>query len=261
MIDWGSWRNEPALVSGLVLLGWLYALGSGPLRPRLAPGEPFERGKAISFYSGLAVLFVALASPLDWIGRYFFLAAHTVQQLLLIFPAPVLLLSGLSAWMVDPALAGSRRHHVLRWLFHPVVCSTLFVLVVSAGYLPRVLEPTLRNAKYHQIQHAGTLGVALLFWWQVVNPSRLYPPLGHGGKMLYLAAVEIALTGVFTYVLMADHSMIPAYEDAPRLLAGLDATEDQRLAGVLLGAVSSLVLVGALGVTFFRWAKADEHRS
>jgi putative membrane protein len=260
MIDWGSWRNEPILVSGLVVLGWFYALCAGPLRSLLAPGERFPGKRAVSFYSGLAVLFVALGSPLDWVGRYFLLTAHTAQQLLLIFAAPVLILAGLPAWMVDPILAGARRRRVLGLLFHPVVCCALFILILSASYLPRLFEPGLRNDLVHQAQQALSLGVALLFWWQLVNPSRVYPPLGFGPQMLYLLAAEVAMTGVFTYILMAEHSMYPTYEHAPRLFAGLPATEDQTLAGVLLSAVSSLVLVGALGVNFYRWAHADENR-
>jgi hypothetical protein len=32
MIDWTHWHNEPYLVGGLIILGWLYALLTGPLR-------------------------------------------------------------------------------------------------------------------------------------------------------------------------------------------------------------------------------------
>jgi putative membrane protein len=131
------------------------------------------------------------------------------------------------------------------------------VLVVSAGYLPRLFEPGLRNDSVHQLQQAIFLAVGLLFWWQLLSPSRVFRRLGYGGRMLYLSAVECALTGVFTYILMADHAMYPTYEHAPRLMATLTSTEDQVLAGVLLSAVSSLALVGALGATFYRWAQVD----
>jgi putative membrane protein len=247
-------------LGGLVLLGWLYALAAGPWRIRLAPGRPWPRRQALSFAAGLALLYVAVGSPLDWVGRYFLLTAHTAQLLLIVFPAPLLLLGGLAPWMVDPVLAGAGRRHLLRWLFHPVVDGALFVLVISAGYLPRLFEPSLSNDGVHQALQAIFLAVALLFWWQLLSPSEAFPRLRFGGRLLYLSAVEVALTGVFTYILMADHAMYPTYEHAPRLIAGLDATEDQVLAGVLLSAASSLVLVGALGVTFRLWSHADSHR-
>jgi putative membrane protein len=257
MIDWGSWRNEPVLLGGLVLLGWLYALVSGPLRPRLAPGQGFQRKRAIAFYAGLVVLYLAFGSPIDWVGRYFLLTAHTVQLMLVLFPASALLLFGLPDWMVDPALTGSRRRHLLRLVFHPVVDGALFILVVSAGYLPRLFESGLRNDAVHQVQQAMFLGVGLLFWWQLLSPSRVFRRLGFGGRMLFLSAIEVALTGVFTYILMAEHAMYPTYEHAPRLITALTPGEDQTLAGVLLSAISSLVLVGALGATFYRWAQTE----
>ncbi len=79
MIDWGSWRNQPILLGALVLAGWIYALGVGPLRARLAPGKPFPRRRALRFGAGLALLYLALGSPLDDIARYFLCSAHTLQ--------------------------------------------------------------------------------------------------------------------------------------------------------------------------------------
>ena len=55
MIDWRHWHNEPWLIGGLVVLGWLWAVLAGPLRSRLAPGKPFPRGQAVRFYLSLLV--------------------------------------------------------------------------------------------------------------------------------------------------------------------------------------------------------------
>jgi cytochrome c oxidase assembly factor CtaG len=68
----------------------------------------------------------------------------------------------------------------------------------------------------------------------------------------------VALTGVFTYLLMGEHPLYAAYELAPRLIPGLSAENDQVLGGVLLSGVSSLVLVGVLFVNFLRWSRADQ---
>jgi putative membrane protein len=259
MIDWGSWRNEPVLVGGLVLLGWLYALAVGPLRPRLAPGEPFDGPRALTFAAGLAVSYVALGSPLDWVGRYLLLTAHTLQHMLLLFPAPGLLLYGVPPWLADRTM-GRLPRPLGRTLLQPLLCGGAFILVVSGWYLPRPFERGLGSDVVHQIQNGMFLGVGLWFWWPLLSPSRVFPPLRYGGRMVYLFAIEVGLTGVFTYILMADHAMYSTYEHAPRLILGLSASEDQLLAGVFLSAVSSLVLVGALGVNFRRWAHADSHR-
>lgn len=76
--------------------------------------------------------------------------------------------------------------------------------------------------------------------------------------MVYLFATEVALTGAFTYLLMAEHAMYPTYALAPRLIPSLSPEDDQMMGGVVLSAVSSLVLVGACGTAFYGWFKDSE---
>jgi putative membrane protein len=263
MIDWGSWRNQPILLGGLVLLGWLYALAVGPLRGRVAPGEPFPRVAAIRFAAGLAVLFLALGSPLDAVARYFLCSAHTLQDVLVLYPGAALLLLGVPAWLVDPVLARVPRA-LGRALLGPLVCGGAFVVVLSGWYVPRLFEYALRGEGPHALRAAVFLAAALAFWWPLLSPSRVFPALRLGGRLLYLLAIEVALTGVFTYILMAEHAMYPTYDHAPRLVAALSPIEDQVLAGALLSFLSSAVLVGSLGVNFFHWARTERsgfHRS
>jgi putative membrane protein len=256
MIDWGSWRNQPVLLGGLVLLGWLYALGAGPLRGRLAPGEPFSRRRAGAFAAGLVLLYLALGSPLDDIARYFLCSAHTVQDVLVLYPSAALLVLGTPGWLAD-AVLGRVPRPVGRALLGPLVCGGVFVVMVSGWYVPRLFEGALRDDGLHALRAALFLGAAVLFWWPLLSPSRVFPPLRHGPGLIYLFAVEVALTGVFTYVLMADHAMYPTYQHAPRLMVELSPQEDQVLAGTLLSFVSSMVLVGTLGWNFYRLARAE----
>jgi putative membrane protein len=257
MIDWGSWRNQPILLAGLVLLGWLYALGIGPWRARLAPGQPFPRRRAIRFAAGLALLYLALGSPLDDIGRYYLCSAHTVQDMVVLYPGAALLLLGVPDWLADPVLARVPRP-VARVLFGPVVCGALFVVMVSGWYVPPLFEGSLRHEGLHALRAGLFLATALLFWWPLLSPSRILPPLRFGPRLLYLTAVQVALTGVFTYVLMAEHAMYPTYDHAPRLIAALSPNEDQILAGALLSFLSSAVLVSTLGLNFYRWSQTDQ---
>ncbi len=256
MIDWGSWRNQPVLLGGLIVLGWLYGLAAGPLRGRFAPGELFPRGPALRFYGGLFLLYLAVGSPLEVVARYFLCSVHTVQDMVLLYPAAALLLSGVPAWMLDP-LVGAPPGGLMRILLRPLLCGAIFVLMVSGWYVPRLFEGALRNDAWHEGRTALFLGVGLLFWWPLLSSSRRFPRLGHGGRMLYLMAVQVTLTGVFTYVLMAEHALYPTYEHAPRLVDALSPIEDQVLAGTLLSFLSSAVLVGALGYNFFAWARTD----
>ena len=56
MIDWTHWHNEPYLIAGLILAGWLYALLAGPWRSTLG-GVAFPRTAAsdspLAFFSSM----------------------------------------------------------------------------------------------------------------------------------------------------------------------------------------------------------------
>jgi putative membrane protein len=257
VIGWRYWHHNPAAVAIIIGLGWLYALAAGPGRARLAPGRPFDRVRAILFYSGLTVGYLAVGSPLAGVGEVYLFTAHLVQQLLILYLAAALVLLGLPEWMIDGWAARPGVRPVLRWKTQPVVAGAFFVLAVSAWYIPRLYEGALENEAVRLLQYV-MFGIAgLLFWWPLLSPSRILPPIGYGGRLLYLSSIEVVLTGVFSYVLMAEHAMYPTYAYAPRLIPGLSALDDQILAGIMLSGISSLVLVGALGVNFYRWARRD----
>ena len=69
MIDWTHWHNETVLIGGLIFLGWLYALLTGPLRTRLDSTAPYPRGHAVKFYAALLCFYLAVGSPLDQIAE------------------------------------------------------------------------------------------------------------------------------------------------------------------------------------------------
>ncbi len=257
MIDWNQWRNNPALLDALVVLGWAYALAVGPLRSRLAPGEGWPRDAAMRFYSGLALVYLAVGSPAARVGGLYLFSVHVGLQLLILYPASALILRGLPRWSLDAVLDRRFVRQIANGFLRPWICGAFFTLVVSVWCVPRPFEWALGNPAGRALEQAMFLMSGLLFWWPLASPSRICPPSGFGSRMVYLFAIEVALTAVFSYVLMAEHPIYATYSLAPRLVQGLDAQNDQILGGVLLAGVSSLVLVGLLGVNFFRWARAS----
>jgi putative membrane protein len=258
MICWSDWHREPLIVYALVFAGWLYAIAAWPLRQVLAPGSPSCPREAVRFYAALALCWAAVSSPLDQVGRVFLFSAGMAQHLILIYPVAVLLLRGVPPWMADWALDRPALRRPLRWVLNPVAGVGLFILVVGLWHLPRLYESALQDVRLQQVENLMFLAVALLFWWPLLSPSRVFPRAGLGIQALYLGFAQVSLTALFTYLFMADHALYPTYQYAPRLVDVLPPLEDQRLAGILLGVVSSLVLVGGLGATFFKWAHLPE---
>jgi putative membrane protein len=257
MIDWRHWHNEPWLIGGLVVLGWLWALAAGPFRGRLAPGEPYPRGAAVRFYLGLLSFYLAVGSPLDQIAERFLFSAHMLQHQLLIYPAAILVLLGLPRWMVDPLLAPRLVQVPLRALTHPLGCGAIFTLVVGAWHAPTLYEWALRHKAVHAVEHVMFFLAALLYWWPLLSPSGVLPRRSYAVQMLYILGVLIAMTPLFAYITFTRDILYPTYEFAPRLVVQFSPADDQLLAGVMMKLVGVFGGLAALAVAFSGWYREN----
>lgn len=253
MIDWRHWHNEPWLIGGLVVLGWLWAVLAGPLRNRLAPDASYPRRQALCFYLALFTFYLAVGSPLDQIGERFLFSAHMFQHQLLIYPAAILFLLGLPAWMIDPVIDRPWVRAPARLLTHPILCALIYSLVMGVWHAPVFYDLALRNKLVHVAEHVMFFGSALFYWWPLLSPSRVLPRRGYGVQMLYLLGVVIAMTPVFAYITFSSDILYPTYEFAPRLIANFTAADDQLLAGSMMKLVGVFGSLAAFGVCFYRW--------
>src|ERR1700735_896847 len=98
----GHWSFDPFLILAVVVAAWREA-GLWRLARRSRPERTRERRRrSWWFYAGLAVLLIAVESPIDyWSDSYFFV--HMIQHLLLMFAAPVLIVAA-APW--QPLLDG-----------------------------------------------------------------------------------------------------------------------------------------------------------
>ncbi|RXK55778.1 cytochrome c oxidase assembly protein [Oleiharenicola lentus] len=259
MIDWTHWHNEPVLIGGLIFLGWLYAILTGPLREKLAPGTPYPRGHACRFYAALLIFYLAVGSPLDQLGERFLLSAHMLQHQLIIYPAAVLFLLGLPAWLVSPITGRPGLRPLLRFLTNPVVCGVVYTVVLSGWHMPLLYDLALQNRPIHILEHFTMFGAALFYWWPIISPSKEFPPLAYGWHLLYLPAVVIGMTPVFAYITFSPDVLYPTYEYAPRITS-LDAAGDQLLAGSMMKLIGMGVSGLTFAVSFYRWYQQSENR-
>lgn len=263
MIDWRHWHNEPWLIGGLVILGWLWAVMAGPWRARLilsaaTRGSPatttaFPRGHAVRFYLALFFFYLAVGSPLDQIAERYLFSAHMLQHQLLTYPAAILFLLGIPHWMIDPALSRPLLREPLRILTSPVVAALFYSLVVGVWHAPSLYDLALRNKLVHVVEHILFFVAALVYWWPLLSPSRVLPRRDYGVQMLYLVAVVVTMTPVFAYITFSHDILYPTYEFAPRLYANFSAADDQLLAGTMMKLIGMVVSLGAFMVAFYRW--------
>jgi putative membrane protein len=259
MIDWRHWHNEPHLVGGLILVAWLYALATGPLRARIATADTlYPRAHAIKFYLALVIFYLAVGSPLDQAGERYLLSAHMVQHQLLMYPAAILFLLGLPAWLVSPLTGRPGLRQLLGFLTQPIVCGLIYTLTLSIWHVPALYDWALQDRLIHILEHVMFFGAALFYWWPLLSPSREFPPIRLPAQMLYLVAIVIGMTPLFAFLAFTESVLYPTYEYAPRLFNGLGPAEDQLLGGAIMKLGGMAVTFIVFITIFYRWYQSTE---
>ena len=100
-----NWSFDPFVIIVAAVVVW-HEIGLWRLARRSRPERTRERRiRSLWFYSGLAVLLIAVDSPIDyWSSSYFIV--HMVQHLLLMFAAPSLVVAGAPGQPLLDALPG-----------------------------------------------------------------------------------------------------------------------------------------------------------
>jgi cytochrome c oxidase assembly factor CtaG/ferredoxin len=247
-----SWSVDPKFAIGLIVSAILYLRGWRVLH-RITPAR-FPAWRLGVFLSGLAALWVAIASPLDTFSGLL-LSAHMVQHLMLMLVAPPLILLGAP---VLPLLRGLPRKFAhdgvgpfLSWpalrrfgdlLMHPVVCWLAMAVSLCAWHVPAAFELALRSPAWHKVEHACFFGTSLLFWWHVVRPFPSRPHWPLWTAPLYLVAADLVNTALCAILAFSDKVLYPSYSTVPRLF-GTTALSDQIAAGVIMWVPGSLVFL------------------
>ncbi len=206
------WAFDPFLILVLVLVAW-HETGLARLARRSRPDRTRQRRlRSLFFYSGLAVLLIAVESPIDYWSDYYFFV-HMTQHLLLMFAAPTLvvagapwqpLLDGLPGRLGRSATATALRggwtgplRVVTGFLLRPWVSVFAFSFVMVFWHIPVLFDVAQNNQFVHiWLMHATFFLAGVLFWLQFI-PS---PPFRRRMPLVSQAAA-LVLTNVVMWVL------------------------------------------------------------
>lgn len=251
------WHTEPLLLITLLVVGWLYALGTGPLRSRIAPGADFPRRQVILFYLGLIIVYLAVGSPLDQIGEQFLFSAHMVQHMLLIYISPVLFILGAPTWLIDWLLQPEWVRKPMKVLSHPICGGLLFIFIFTLWHVPVLYEAALHDKRIHVLEHWTIFLPSILMLWPYLTTSALVPRSGYGIRMIAIFLLMVGQLPVFAFLSFAGEPLYPTYEWAPRIIE-LDALSDQILGGIIMKVVNMIFSLTILGISFYYWARSEE---
>jgi putative membrane protein len=250
-----SWRLEPLQLVPTLVVAALYWRRVRTLRRRGTPVEPW---RPWLFGLGIALVLLALASPIDAFGEEEFLSFHMLQHVILGDLAPLALVAGLSGPILRPVLA-LRPINALRFLAHPLVALPLWTLDLYVWHLPFLYQAALHHDSIHALEHLLFFTCGGLMWAPVLEVLPAPEWFGTGWKLGYIVAVRLIETVLGNVFIWSGKVFYPYYEHAhPRW--GISALHDQGLAGAVMMLEGSIVTIAALAWLFLRLASEGELR-
>jgi putative membrane protein len=93
-------------------------------------------------------------------------------------------------------------------------------------------------------------------WWPVMSPLPEMPALSPPGQMMYLFFQSLAPTIPASFLTFGHSPLYPVYAMFPRIW-GIEALEDQLIAGLLMKLGGGLILWGFIVTIWFRWYARD----
>ncbi|MGA2520920.1 MAG: cytochrome c oxidase assembly protein, partial [Acidimicrobiales bacterium] len=187
----GHWSFDPFVVVVAVTVA-AHEIGLARLRRRSTPARTrLRRRRSLAFYAGLALLLLAVVSPLDYYADdYFFV--HMIEHILIAFYAPILIVVG-APWIplafalpvglrrrLGRALllgrwSGARRA-VGRAILNPWTALVAFNASMVLWHLPVLFDLAQNNQAVHiWLMHGSFFVTGVLFWLQIIPSYPLRP--------------------------------------------------------------------------------------
>ena len=250
-----TWTFDPLQLAPLAAAALGYGMRVRTLRRR---GQAPPRWRIGLFSLGIALLFLALASPVAAVGEGELFSAHMLQHVVLGDLAPLCLLGGLSGPILRPLLA-LRPVERLRVLANPAVALPIWAVNLYVWHVPFLYEAAVRHSSVHALEHVCFFTAGLVMWLPVLETLPAPEWFGTGFKLGYIAIVRLLETVLGNVFLWAGTVFYPVYADGDELW-GISPLRDQGLAGAVMMLEGSLVTIGALAWLFLRLAKEGELR-
>jgi len=270
-VGFWDWSFNPPLV--LVLdLAVLYWLGD---RRTVTPARKqsavrLQRG---SFYAAMAVLAIALCSPIELLSEQLFWV-HMVQHvLLMLIAAPLLVFSrpwirlwrslplDTRRWLARGLSQGTRAaplRGLSRLLGGAGASFVAFSVVLLGWHIPAMFDSTLRSGALHALEHTLFFSTALLFWKQVIPSPPLRARLASSQRVLYLVGAMVVSWLLAVVLALAPHPLYAYYAELSSRPGGISAMADQQVAAGIMWVPGSITFLLVMFVYVHRWLLPPE---
>jgi putative membrane protein len=261
---WNVWSLTPDIVIATLLAGGVYIAGM-----RRRPPAARLPWRDVAYFSGVAAVFVALATPLDHMAEHLF-AMHQIQHMLLRMVAPMLialsapqamLISGLPAPLRRGALAPFAGSGPIRAMFgflmRPVPVTILFIAALVIWEYPPYHDAALLNDGIHYTMHVTMLAAGLMFFWRIFDIRPAPAGAGYGTRLMMLWIVMLSNIALGAYTTLKGQILYPAYDVVGRLF-DVHALTDETVGGFIIWVPSTMMCVAALIVVIHMWGRQEQ---
>jgi putative membrane protein len=252
-LSWSAWTFEAPVVSAIFIALSFYFYAAFSLKGAFVPV------RALAFVCGIVLLAMAVVSPLD-VAADRLLSMHMLQHVLLTTLGPPLVLLGLTDAMLHPIFVTPSIHRYAKVVLHPVFTGAVFVVTMWFWHVPAIYDEASSNIEVHQLMHAAFVCAGFLFWWPVIQPSRDLITHGEGARVLYLFATGMPMALLALLFFAANDVIYPYYDQTPALW-GLSPTDDQQIAGLVMGGLGEAASFVAITLLFFRFLDREEREA
>jgi cytochrome c oxidase assembly factor CtaG len=252
-----DWTFDPWVVTPILVVSGLHGAGTLGLWQRR---KQFSARLTVSlalFWLGMAVMVIALVSPLHDLGEHLFAAHMMEHELVMIVAAPLLVLArpvGLLLWGL-PKSARHRGAAAMKWgplrvtwggVTLPLVATFLHGLAIWAWHAPAFFDATVTDLLLHRLQHLSFFLTGFLFWWSIIWRC-------DRGTAAWHLFVTMMHTGILGALIALAPNVIYLTQTRFSDQWGLTALEDQQLAGLIMWVPGGIIYAAAALCCMATW--------
>src|SRR6204780_4684205 len=259
------WSFDPFLIFAVILVAW-HEIGLARLARIDREHAGKRRLRSVAFYAGLAVVLLAVDSPVEYFAdRYFFM--HMLQHLLLMFAAPSLLVAGAPWQPLADAVPRRAAAVAVKWsrppravvdfLLRPWVTVVAFNAVMLFWHIPGALDLAENNpAVKIWLLHSSYLIVGILFWLLFIPSPPLRMRMPPEGQAIALVAANVIMWLLaMSMSVLTQTSWYSVYNHVPGVT--LPPFADQQIGAGILWVCGDFWAIPALIVAIRRVINAD----
>lgn len=261
---WTTWTLTPDFAIGALLVTGIYANGLSILRHKTDSARVWRH---VSFFTGLAAVFLALQSPIDPIAeRSFFF--HQIQHFLIRMIGPMLiflsapqgiLVAGMpdriQHYVVNPVISNQIVRGFLDVMGQPVIATTLFIGTFFFWQIPRIHDLALLNDYVHYLMHVSLLFTGFIFFWRILDSRPVPTSMRYGVRLMMLWIMVLSNIIIGSYLAFKGNVLYTAYDELGRLWNS--PLTDEQLGAVTIWIPNSMMGLVAILIVVHMWGRQE----